>query len=199
MQNKFVRNIPNILTSIRIIGAIVLLFIEPLSLTWYLIYFFCGITDGFDGFIARKLHCQSIFGSILDSVSDLLFLSVMAVSVMPTVLRLFDWSHWMVIIVVFSFHMLAYLVCAIKFRKFSSVHTYLNKAMSLLLFFFPFTLIGEIHLLYSLYIYIGGFIAFLSSIEINLIHIFAKEYNEKNKTLLFVLKDNKAKKMEEMN
>ena len=199
MQNKFVRNIPNILTSIRIIGAIVLLFIEPLSLAWFLVYFFCGVTDGFDGFIARKLHCQSIFGSILDSVSDLLFLSVMAASVFPTVLRLFDWSHWTVIITVFSLHMLGYLICAIKFRKFSSVHTYLNKGMSLLLFFFPFTLIGEVYLLYTLYVYIGGFISFLSSVEINLIHLMSKEYSDKNKSLFTLLKNRKSSEENNIN
>lgn len=199
MHNRFVRNIPNIITSVRIIGAIVLLFIEPLSVAWYIIYFCCGVTDGFDGFIARRLKCESSFGSILDSISDILILSVMAVSVFPTALRLFDWSHWTIIIVTFSLHMIAYVICAIKFRKFSSVHTYSNKVMSLLLFFFPFTLIGEIYLLYTLYVYIGGFFSFLSSIEINLIHLLAKEYNVKNKTILYVLRDRKAEKINKMN
>ena len=64
---------PNICTMLRIVGTVGLLLIRPLTLPFYLLYTFCGITDVLDGTIARATNSTSEFGARLDSISDLIF------------------------------------------------------------------------------------------------------------------------------
>lgn len=187
-MNKAKYIIPNAITGIRIIAAIALIFLQALSLPFFLVYGICGLTDAFDGFIARKLKAESKFGGVLDSVSDLLFYGVMAYKILPTMIRLLDPLSWVLIITATSLHIIAYIICAFKFKKFSAIHTYANKALGLIVFAFPFSFIGEIYLLYTIYVYAGSIIALYSAVEINLIHIIAKEYSIKNKSIFLVKK-----------
>ena len=53
---------PNICTMLRIVGTVGLLLIRPLTLPFYLLYTFCGITDVLDGTIARATNSTSEFG-----------------------------------------------------------------------------------------------------------------------------------------
>ena len=74
-MKKVIKNIPNIVTSIRLIMAVLapitLLYNEYLlSLIFYLVG---GISDALDGFLARKLNAYSEFGKKLDGLSDKLF------------------------------------------------------------------------------------------------------------------------------
>jgi len=68
-------NLPNVLTWIRIIAIplIVLVFFLPVS--WNgpaagLLFALAGITDYFDGYLARRLGQTSRFGAFLDPVAD---------------------------------------------------------------------------------------------------------------------------------
>ena len=56
---------PNICTMLRIVGTVGLLLIRPLTLPFYLLYTFCGITDVLDGTIARATNSTSEFGARL--------------------------------------------------------------------------------------------------------------------------------------
>ena len=188
-MNKLVKAIPNIITSFRIVGAIVVFFLEPFSIEFFVVYGVCGVTDALDGFIARRFHLQSKIGSILDSASDIIFLTVMAIKIFPTLMDLLAIWNWIIIIVPVFFHVLAYIVCAIKYKKFSAIHTYANKVMSAAIFFYPFMFIGQVRPLYEIYAIVFGSVAIFGSIEINLIHILSKTYDEKNKSI-FLLKRN---------
>lgn len=192
----FKRNIANFITIIRITGAIALIFLEPLSLPFFLVYGLCGLSDAFDGLVARKLGISSSLGAALDSVSDLLFYGVMAAKIFPTMARLLTLIEWIIILVPVGLHIIAYVICFFKFNKFGAIHTYANKVLGLLVFVFPFFLIGEIELLYGLYIYIGGVFALYSAIEMNLIYIISKEYNENNKSI-FLIKRNAKQSSED--
>ena len=72
-MEKLKNNIPNIVTILRILGTLALLFVPFASKQFYIIYIFCGITDVLDGFLARQLKVSSDLGSKLDSISDLVF------------------------------------------------------------------------------------------------------------------------------
>lgn len=185
-KNWFIRNIPNMITTIRYIAAVVLIFLPFPSLAFYLVYGICGLSDAIDGFVAKKFRLESKFGTIYDSVGDLLFYTVMGIKIFPTLLRLFIPLYWVFIIVPTVLHIIAYIICAIKFHKFASLHTYANKALGLIVFFFPFALINEVYLAYTIYICIGSAIALYSGVEEILIHLIAKEYNTDNKTIFFV-------------
>lgn len=185
-MNFFKKNAANLITLIRIFGAIALIMLEPLSLPFFIVYGVCGLSDAFDGLVARKLGVQSSFGSALDSLSDLLFYGVMAAKLFPTFQRLLLPYQWVIIGVPTALHFIAYIICAIKFNRFSAIHTYANKALGLLVYAFPFFFIGEIPLLWTIYMIVGGVIALYGSIEINLIHIIAKKYDTRNKSIFFI-------------
>ena len=78
---------PNICTMLRIVGTVGLLLIRPLTLPFYLLYTFCGITDVLDGTIARATNSTSEFGARLDSIADLIFYAVMIVKFFPILLE----------------------------------------------------------------------------------------------------------------
>ena len=89
-------------------------------------------------------------------------------------------------IAVTSLQIIAYIVCAFKYRKFASMHTFGNKVLGAAVFVFPFFLIGRVYLLYSLFIYIFGAIAFLGAIELNLILLLSKRYDPRIKTIFWL-------------
>ena len=185
-KNWFIRNIPNMITTIRYIAAVVMIFLPFPDLSFYIFYGLCGLSDAIDGYVARRYNLTSKFGTIYDSIGDLLFYAVMGIKIFPTLLRLFIPLYWVFIIVPTALHIIAYIICAIKFHKFASLHTYANKALGLIVFFFPFALINEVYLAYTIYIYIGSVIALYSGVEEILIHLTAKEYSTDNKMIFFV-------------
>lgn len=74
-------NIPNILTSIRIlmIPVLVVLFYLPWDwryATCAVVFALAAITDWFDGYLARKWDQTSAFGAFFDPVADKLMVSV---------------------------------------------------------------------------------------------------------------------------
>lgn len=81
-------NIPNILTSARII-LIPFLMISFLALpdpwdNWisFGIFWVASITDWFDGYLARKLNQSSQFGAFLDPVADKLMVAVALICIL---------------------------------------------------------------------------------------------------------------------
>lgn len=84
MKNKIIKNIPNALTTSRIISSIVgaISFILGNYYLSFGTYIYGAISDFFDGFAARKLNAYSELGRKLDAVSDKLFaLSLLAPSI----------------------------------------------------------------------------------------------------------------------
>jgi CDP-diacylglycerol--glycerol-3-phosphate 3-phosphatidyltransferase len=78
-------NLPTKLTLLRIvmIPVFILLFYIPLfGLNNYLLtglFILAGLTDWFDGYLARRLELQSEFGAFLDPVADKLMVSMILV------------------------------------------------------------------------------------------------------------------------
>ena len=81
-KNKFFRkffiNIPNILTISRLFLVFPLITFLELNKTNFVfaLIILGGITDYFDGFIARKLNLKTKFGAILDPLTDKIFLLI---------------------------------------------------------------------------------------------------------------------------
>ncbi|MDH3948616.1 MAG: CDP-diacylglycerol--glycerol-3-phosphate 3-phosphatidyltransferase [Gammaproteobacteria bacterium] len=77
--------LPTKLTFIRILmipGFIVLFYIPLFGINNYLLtglFILAGLTDWFDGYLARRLKMQSEFGAFLDPVADKLMVSVVLV------------------------------------------------------------------------------------------------------------------------
>ena len=83
--------LPNIATSIRLVGSFSLLFLmgsekdigpfKAVPWVWLIVYIFLAFTDSVDGTIARKLNAKSNFGAFLDAVSDAVLLVIGAATV----------------------------------------------------------------------------------------------------------------------
>ena len=84
-----VKYLANMITGLRIIGSLTLLFFDVPSLPFYITYLLCGFSDMIDGAIARKTNAVSSFGSKLDTVADIVFMVVCAVKLLPRFTFLF--------------------------------------------------------------------------------------------------------------
>lgn len=79
----FLRNLPNLLSCLRIAGSVLLLLLPAMQSAFYVVYAACGLSDMLDGFLARRLGVASRLGGFLDSTADLLFLCVSALKIVP--------------------------------------------------------------------------------------------------------------------
>jgi len=82
-------NIPTLLTLIRIGLIPVFVLAYYLPVTWAniattVIFVLAGITDWFDGYLARRLNQTSAFGAFLDPVADKLMVAVALILLMQT-------------------------------------------------------------------------------------------------------------------
>ena len=179
----FKRNCANLVTCIRLLGCIALIFLKVPELAFYIVYTCCGVTDAIDGMLARGLKITSSFGSFLDTLADLSFYTVMIIKIFPWLWEL-PLSFWIIFISAITIRLLAYALAALKFKVFSSVHTYLNKITGLLVFAAPYFILTPY---FALYCFITISVAAFSSLEEFLIHVFSKVYSRRNKSLLFVL------------
>ena len=130
--------VPNCITALRIAGTISLLFVQPLSLTFFIIYSLCGMTDVLDGFIARMTKSTSEFGAKLDSIADLLFYTVMILRIFPILWLLLPKWVWGLLAIVLLIRAVSYSFVAIKYHRFASLHTYMNKITGLAVFAIPY-------------------------------------------------------------
>ncbi len=77
------RQIPNILTTIRIVCSILLLICKPLSVTFVWLYVAAGVSDMLDGFTARQFDAVTVFGEKYDSLADIIFVGVCLLKLLP--------------------------------------------------------------------------------------------------------------------
>ena len=138
MIKKEYITLPNIITFMRLVGGIVLIFLKPLSLPFVIVYSLSGFTDAIDGYVARKTGQESDFGSKLDSVADLVFYTVMMLKMLPTLIERLPLTIWYLVGAILIFRIMIYMINAIKHRKFLSSHSYLNKASGLMMFALPY-------------------------------------------------------------
>lgn len=176
-----IRMLPNFITSFRIVGTFCLLFTNPLSITFYIIYTLCGFSDVLDGFIARKMNLISDFGSKLDSAADLLFYAVMIIKVFPVLFEKLPKVFWLVLSIVLLIRISAYLVAALKYKRFTSLHTWLNKATGFMVFLVPYVINLKILEPFAFLVCLLGAIASAEELSI---HILSREYETTNRTVL---------------
>ena len=131
------KQLANLITSLRIVFSVVLLFLKPLSLPFLILYIAAGITDMIDGTVARKNGNVSEFGSKLDTVADLVLVVVCLIKLIP-VIHLPSWLIvWIVVIAVIK---AANMISGYVIRKdIVALHTVMNKVTGLFLFLLPLT------------------------------------------------------------
>lgn len=131
------KQIANVITCLRMLGSIVLVFCPAFSTSFYFVYPFCGVTDMVDGTIARKTNAVSEFGARLDTVADTIFVAVSMYKCLP-VMHMPKWIwKWICFIVVIKIGSMMWgIICR---KKLISLHTFANRITGLLLFLLPLT------------------------------------------------------------
>lgn len=145
-MKKNILTVSNAITALRLVGTGWMLFLEPLSVPFFLVYILTGITDALDGWIARKTNTATEFGAKLDSVADLTFYAVMVIRMMPVLLERLSITLWCAIGFTVLLRLSAYITSAVKYRRFASLHTVMNKISGAAVFTVPFILLTSIAL-----------------------------------------------------
>jgi len=174
------KNIPNILSTIRLISIIPLLLLTPFEWPFMTIYVIAGVSDMIDGPIARKFNFVSEFGAKLDSVADVFLVLVVVFRLMPLVEVSTMIIVWIFIAIATKF--LSALIGYIRYKQLVILHTYANKFFVFTLFFFPlFYLFIDANIILSVMLVIA-FVTFIEEIYIN---ITSTELDLDEKGLLF--------------
>lgn len=176
---SFKKNIPNFITSLRILGTLFIIFLDPLKVPFFIAYTATGATDVLDGLIARVTNSTSSFGARLDSVADLLFYSVSLVKLLPELWRILPRFIWIIVGVILLLRIVSYIISAVRFHRFASHHTILNKITGVSVFAIPYFLLTSFP---TAYCFAVCAIGFLSTVEDLYIHIFSRNYDENIKT-----------------
>lgn len=173
--------IPNIITALRIVGTFGLIFTKTFSPVFYIVYFFTGITDFFDGFLARRLKVTSEFGAKLDSIADMFFDITMIIKILPALLLVLPVFIWYLVGAIVLMRVASYIVSAIKFHKMASLHTIMNKITGFLVFLVPFFIHTQIGVGLCTLICV---LAIIAAVEDLCINIGKKEYATDVKTII---------------
>jgi len=157
--------IPNALSIARIVVAAILLvgaltgIMPALTAVFMGFYIFGGLTDLFDGPLARRLGANSQMGANLDGTADYIFIAVALVTIIPA----FDGINALSIGIVIGFvalKVLGMIVGYIHYRQLMMMHTRLSKAAAFvawlipIIYFFTALDINTIFIFLGIYCYI---------------------------------------------
>ena len=126
------KRIPDLLSASRIALCLPLLLVDAMTLPFWVLYLIAGLTDIFDGFLARRWGVESKFGARLDSLADFVF--VIAVGY-----KLFPWlklpaTLWMMIGLIAMVKIVNAISSYVVKRRIEFLHTKANKLTGFLLF-----------------------------------------------------------------
>ncbi len=140
------KNIADIVTGSRIIFSIAILFTQPFSPMFYVLYGAAGLTDMIDGAVARKTNTVSAFGAKFDTIADFVFVAACLIKLLP-VFTIPVWL-WIWIAVIALIKVINIISGVVMHKKLIALHSLMNKITGALCFLLPFTL-SFINLKYS--------------------------------------------------
>lgn len=130
--------IANLITGIRIVTSLSILFCPVFSTVFYVLYLISGLSDIVDGIIARKTNTVSEFGSKFDSFADFILVLVCLIKMIP-VIHIPNWLLiWIIVIAIIK--IINLISGYVMQKKIVVLHTFMNKIAGMLLFLLPLTL-----------------------------------------------------------
>lgn len=125
----------NIITGIRIVCGLSLIFCPTFSIWFYILYIVGGISDVLDGMYARHFGQVTKLGATLDTVADIIF----TLAVLPKVTLTVHIPLWLIIWIICIAVIKCYNIISglIIYKRFISEHTTMNKICGVLLFVIP--------------------------------------------------------------
>ena len=126
----------NVITGVRIVCALSLIFCPAFSIWFYVLYIVGGVSDVLDGAAARHFGKETRFGAQLDTAADIVFSAI----VIMKVVRAISIPMWLVvwIICIAVMKCVSIFIGLILYKRFISEHTVMNKICGVLLFAVPF-------------------------------------------------------------
>lgn len=129
------KRIPNILTGLRILCSSFILITPVYTVRFYLLYLISGITDFFDGRLARRFHAASKTGASLDNIADYSLILCTLIKVLP-VLKLKTWTLvWGVCML--AAHVSSSVIALVRFKRIVVLHTLANKLLGATVYAVP--------------------------------------------------------------
>ena len=119
------KNIPNILSVLRIIGAVALAVMTVFTKPFFIVYGLCVLFDFADGFIAKSFDAKTQLGYKLDHIASILFIVLLSIRYI-SVINVPDWA-------VYTALGIALIKCAsivfgaVRFKKAPFINTDWNK------------------------------------------------------------------------
>ena len=140
-MKKYARNIPNLLSGLRLLSVPVLIYLAvgDHEKAFFILWMFSAATDALDGWIARTFRLQTPLGAKLDSTADtLLYLATLAGVYW---LKWDEFGHYRTQALLIVAYILAVdIFSLVKFGRISSLHLYSWKIGGVLQSLFVFWL-----------------------------------------------------------
>ena len=128
----------NALTICRIALSIALLIPATFSPAFFALYILAGITDMFDGYIARRTGTESELGANLDSIADLILVVICLVKILPAIaVPTWLWIWVTAIVLVKAANAVSGFVVE---KRLVMPHTMANKVAGFVVFLVPFAI-----------------------------------------------------------
>ena len=128
----------NALTICRIALSLALLIPAAFSPAFFALYALAGVTDMFDGYVARRTGTESGLGARLDSIADLVLVVVCLVKILPAIaVPMWLWIWVAAIVLVKMANAVSGLVVE---KRLVMPHTTANKVAGLVVFLVPFAM-----------------------------------------------------------
>ena len=165
--------IPNIISISRILLSPLMYFLWGNKALLLLLLIIIGLTDFLDGYMARKLKKQTLFGSWLDSIADFVFFISFIVFV-----AMFEWESIVklqyFIGIIIALKLLSGIAGLVKYKQPGFLHTVGNKiAGTVVIIGICIFVLSR----YTIVVEIGLYISVLSALEEFLIILIGRTYH----------------------
>lgn len=119
MTNRYIGFIPNLLSSLRLLLAVLFPFFP--AAYWFWLIVIAGCSDILDGWLARRWQVQSWLGGIMDAVADKLFVLVALLTLASSGRFSFWWVPLLVMRDILVAFTAIYAVCIRSWKSFKKM------------------------------------------------------------------------------
>ena len=178
-------NAADAMTLARMACSCLLVGFPAQSAGFFALYSLAGLTDALDGWLARRSGTASDFGARLDSIADLLFYSVALLRLLPFLFRALPAEIWYAVALVVLVRLAAYGTAAVRYRRFASLHTWLNKLTGAAVFLLPYVVATSAGVGYA---WAVCALAMTASLEELALHLAGRQYRPEVKSIFQAMK-----------
>ena len=177
-----IKSVPDLLCFARLLLVPVVWALALSNLPFYtgIALLAAGLTDVFDGIIARRWNIVTAYGSRLDSIADTLMEISAAAAVLILKPGIFT-GHALILGVWIAVEASSILLGWLKFRRIANLHLYLTKAAGVVAYAFViYTFVAGYN---ETFFYVTVTLLIVSSLECLLIQLFAPRVDEHMKSI----------------